>query len=220
MEKIHLNQVIPIPLQEILAMRSDQEQVSEVWKKTVTFEQGKHYQVYAPSGKGKSTFIHILYGIRHDFAGEVRLDGQATKQISPRQWANIRQSHFSVVFQDLRLFADLTAWENIQVKLALNAQDRSEQAKEMAEILGIATLLTKKTALLSYGERQRVAIVRALVQDFDFLLLDEPFSHLDEINIAKASKLMQQICQERKAGMIMTSLGYEYGLDFDQRLLL
>ncbi len=220
MQKIHLNNIIPEPLQEILANRVAQEQTSEVWKQTVTFAQGKHYQVYAPSGKGKSTFIHILYGIRNDFAGEVLLDGQLSTHLSAKQWAGIRQQQFSVVFQDLRLFADLTAWENIQVKLALQPEDRSQQAEAMSEELGISPLLDKKTALLSFGERQRLAIVRALVQDFDFLLLDEPFSHLDEANIQKASTLMRQVCEERKAGMIMTSLGYEYGLDFDQRLLL
>jgi putative ABC transport system ATP-binding protein len=219
-QKIELKNIIPEPLKEILASRKESESISEIWGQDVTFEKGKNYQVYAPSGKGKSTFIHILYGIRTDFSGSVNLEGQDTKSIPSKQWAEIRQKQVSVVFQDLRLFSDLTAQENLQVKLALQEDDQSEKAHQMAEKLGISPLLNKKTELLSYGERQRIAIIRALLQPFDFLLLDEPFSHLDEVNIQKAIHLILEACETRKAGFIMTSLGYNYGIEWQQKLLL
>ena len=212
--KIQLNQVVPEPLAHLL------DDSSEIWKTSVTFEQGKRYQVHAPSGKGKSTFIHILYGIRHDYEGEVLIDEQAILKIKKSRWANLRQQEISIVFQDLRLFMDLTGRENIQVKAVLYKDNLEEEISRMAEHLGITHILDKKAALLSYGERQRVAIIRALIQPFKFLLLDEPFSHLDEANIQKACELMDEKCRQHNATMIMTSLGYPYFLEFDQKLVL
>ena len=212
--KIQLNQVVPEPLAHVL------EGNSEIWNTSVAFEPGKRYQVHAPSGKGKSTFIHILYGIRHDYEGEVTIEGQAIPQIKKSRWAQIRQQDFSIVFQDLRLFMDLTARENIQVKAVLYKDNLEDEIKRMAELLGVTHVLDKKAALLSYGERQRVAIIRALIQPFRVLLLDEPFSHLDEGNIQKACELMDEKCKQNNATMVMTSLGYPYFLEFDQKLIL
>lgn len=220
MQKINLQNITPEPLKELLSKPKEQTYTSEIWQQSLGFEKGKHYQIQAPSGKGKSTFIHLLYGIRSDFTGELQLDGQDSQSIQATQWANIRQNQVSIVFQDLRLFLDLTAWENIEVKLSLNPTDQSQEANEMLKMLGVESLLNKKTALLSYGERQRIAIVRALIQPFDFLLLDEPFSHLDEDNIQKAAQLIKEACAACQAGMIMTSLGYEYGIHWDKKLIL
>ncbi len=164
--------------------------------------------------------MHIVYGLRFDFSGKVELEQQDTKQITRSAWAEIRQKKMSIVFQDLRLFLELTAWENLLVKAALYNTNTSEELKRMAECLGIQSILDRKAAFLSYGERQRVAIIRALIQPFDFLLLDEPFSHLDEGNIRKACQLIEEKCEANEAGMIMTSLGYPYYIEFDQRLLL
>ena len=73
---------------------------------------------------------------------------------------------------------------------------------------------------MSYGQRQRIAIIRALCQPFDFLLLDEPFSHLDADNIQKAIDLILEICNAENAGMMLVSLGEDYGISFDKRLEL
>ncbi len=218
--QIRLDNICPKPLETALAKRKNQGEHSEVWQAPSTFLPGKFYQVYAPSGQGKSTFIHILYGLRKDFEGRVSLDDQDTELFKGSDWAQIRQTRFSIVFQDLRLFLDLSARENIQVNAALVSQDYAQNLEIMAEKLGILALMDRKTALLSYGERQRVAIIRALIQPFEWLLLDEPFSHLDEKNIEKASELILETCHQQKAGLLMTSLGYPYQINFDQRLLL
>ncbi len=204
---------------------------SQIWNTKKDFLQGKSYQIYAPSGKGKSTFAHIIYGLRDDFEGDILIDNQNTKQISHENWASIRQTKMSIIFQDLRLFADLTARENIEVKTVLlqQNQQKSEQntqtdtqnnIKDMAEKLGISHVMDKKANILSYGERQRVAILRALIQPFEVLLADEPFSHLDENNIKIASQMLQERCKQQNATLLMTSLGYDYGISFDEKVLL
>ena len=208
---------------------------SQIWNTKKDFLQGKSYQIYAPSGKGKSTFAHIIYGLRDDFEGDILIDNQNTKQISHENWASIRQTKMSIIFQDLRLFADLTARENIEVKTVLlqqnqqKSQQKSQQntqtetqnnIKDMAEKLGISHVLDKKANILSYGERQRVAILRALIQPFEVLLADEPFSHLDENNIKIASQMLQERCKQQNATLLMTSLGYDYGISFDEKVLL
>lgn len=107
--------------------------------------------------------------------------------------------------QELRLFAELTGRQNI----AMNPENDRDEAliEKLALRLEILPLLDKPCGLLSRGQQQRVALIRALVRPFDWLLLDEPFSHLDEINAKKALDCITEIANERGAGMIVTSLG-------------
>ncbi len=188
---------------------------SEVWNTSLVFEKGKNYLITAPSGKGKSTLIHLIYGLRKDFSGELFLNDGNAADFQPDDWSQLRQSKFSIMFQDLRLFPNLTAMANIQLKAALTGDVSDERIREMAQQLGIAELLDKPCGELSYGQRQRVAIIRSLCQPFDFLLLDEPFSHLDQENIEKASDLITTELKRRNAGMIMVSLGERYRFHYD-----
>lgn len=211
---IRFENIVPKPLEGVVSPQT------EIWKKDVSFQPHQDCQVYSPSGKGKSSFLHIVYGLRNDFSGNLWLDGQNTRHFQADDWAKLRQDTFSIVFQDLRLFLHLTAWENLLVKAALYPQNKEKELQEQAEFLGISHVLHKPASTLSYGERQRVAIIRALIQPFRWLLLDEPFSHLDEENIAKASKLISQKVAENQATILMTSLGYEYELKFQQKKCL
>ncbi|WP_038031521.1 ATP-binding cassette domain-containing protein [Thermonema rossianum] len=211
--KIRIEGLLPAPLKERLHGRS------QVWGQSYTFESGRFYQVYSPSGRGKSTFLHILYGIRKDYEGAVFINEKPVQSMPAQEWAVLRQKHLSIVFQDLRLLLHLTAWENLQLKAALQPMD-ADKIVAMAEYLGVKHLLHRQVALLSYGERQRIAIIRALIQPFEMLLLDEPFSHLDEENIKLAGQLILSRCKEQNAGFIMASLGYDYQMTFHEKLLL
>lgn len=211
---IRFENIVPKPLEGVVSPKT------EIWQREITFLPQQSYQVYSPSGKGKSSFLHIIYGLRNDFMGNLWLDNQNAQTLSSEQWAKLRQDTFSIVFQDLRLFLHLTAWENLLVKAALYPQNKEKELKEQAEFLGVTHVLHKPAATLSYGERQRIAIIRALIQPFRWLLLDEPFSHLDEENISKASKLIAQKVKENKAQILMTSLGYEYELKFEEKKCL
>ena len=193
---------------------------SQTWGTSYQFKKGKKYLITAPSGKGKSTFIHIIYGLRFDYEGELVLEGQAARKIDKLTWSEIRQKQLSVVFQDLRLFLQLTSLENIQIKNDLQPHKTVGEIEEMAEYLGVKDLLDKACATLSYGQRQRIAIIRSLCQPFDFLLLDEPFSHLDEENIQKVTELINQECIQQKAGLILVSLGERYKFEYHDELIL
>ncbi len=212
---IELQNIKPIPL-----LPNGIQADSQTWGVPCRFKKGKKYLVAAPSGKGKSTFIHIIYGLRSDYEGQLLLQGKDIKTLTKEAWSEIRQNKLSVVFQNLRLFLNLTALENIQIKNDLHQYKSLNEIKDMAELLGVDNLLDKKCATLSYGQRQRIAIIRALCQPFDFLLLDEPFSHLDENNINKAISLIEKECKDQKAGLILVSLGEPYSFKYDKELIL
>lgn len=180
-------------------------QQSAIWNKTIAFNKGEKVQLVAPSGSGKTSFIHFLYGMRKDYTGAILFNEKKIAEMDAEQTAAMRSNQLSIVFQDLRLFTGHTAMENISVKRELNAFGEN-RIKEMAERLGIASKLQQKAGICSYGERQRIAIIRALQQPFDFIILDEPFSHLDEANSKKALALMEEEAEKRGAGIILADL--------------
>jgi putative ABC transport system ATP-binding protein len=110
------------------------------------------------------------------------------------------------VFQDLKLLPEQTVLENIDIKRQLNPYYPVEKIEEMAKRLGIGKKLSSKGKTCSYGEQQRVAIIRSLMQPFDFLMLDEPFSHLDNINRQTAMELMMEEAHSRGAAIIFADL--------------
>jgi putative ABC transport system ATP-binding protein len=104
------------------------------------------------------------------------------------------------------LFEDQTVRENIDIKRILDPYYPPGKITEMTQRLGVENKLNQMAKTCSYGEQQRVAIIRALMQPFDFLLLDEPYSHLDETNRKKAMDLIYEECEKRGAAMIFADL--------------
>jgi len=193
---------------------------SNIWATDCKFEKGKNYLITAPSGKGKSTLLHLIYGLRNDYSGAIEIDERSLSNFQPDDWSELRQNKVSIVFQDLRLFPELTALDNILLKNNLSGHKTEEEIRTMAEKLGVDMLLSKVSKTLSYGQRQRIAIIRSLCQSFDFLLLDEPFSHLDEDNIQLATNLIKKELEAQKAGLLLVSLGEKYNFSYDRELLL
>jgi putative ABC transport system ATP-binding protein len=179
---------------------------SEFWGKELVFSKGEMIKIVAPSGSGKTSLLHFLYGMRNDYNGEINYDSNNINRFTAEDFASYRSKHISIVFQDLRLFPELTVFENLEVKRQLNPFHQKEKIDYMAERLGIFNKLKTKTKICSYGEQQRVAIIRALLQPYDFLLLDEPFSHLDSENSLKAMELMLEESQLRNAGIVFADL--------------
>src|SRR5690606_14407148 len=128
----HLEQIIPEPLKGRLA-----EQPSDVWAQTLRFTPGEKVLFRAASGKGKSTFLHILYGLRDDYEGTVTWNGTMLRKASKTQLASWRKNELSIVFQDLRLFESLTVEENILIKSSLTETATVQQARDWLQALGL-----------------------------------------------------------------------------------
>ncbi len=179
---------------------------SQIWGETLRFAAGETVFVVAPSGTGKTTLMHLLYGTRPAGRGKINWGGKDLTLASPAAVAQLRAGPLSIVFQDLRLFGQMTLRENLQLKMALGSPETPETVESWMEQLGLGHRKEALAGTLSYGERQRTAILRALLQPFQWLLLDEPFSHLDEDNSRRAAALIEKVCTTRGAGRIYADL--------------
>lgn len=193
---------------------------SEVWRHDVSFKKGHLYLVEAESGKGKSTFCSYIIGHRHDYTGKILFDGDDIKELTTSDWVTIRQSHVSHLFQELRLFPELTAWENVEIKNHLTGFKTRKQIEEWFQMLGIGDKIDAKVGRMSFGQQQRVAMIRSLCQPFDFILADEPISHLDDNNSRIMGDIMMTEAKAQGAGVIITSIGKHINLDYELTILL
>ena len=203
-----LTLIMFIQLNDLLPLYFDpsKKTSSEIWGKQLTFQNGEYIKIVAPSGSGKTSLIHFFYGLRTQFSGTVLYDTIPVKEINKEQLALLRKDSISIVLQDMRLFNEETAFDNINIKRQLNPYHAPEKIEEMASRLGIKDKLHFKCKTCSFGEQQRIAIIRSLMQPFDFLLLDEPFSHLDNKNSETAMELMLEEAKSRNAAIIFADL--------------
>ena len=215
MNKIALNNVMP----QVFTLQKEHLD-SDIWQKDITFERGNHYLIEAESGKGKSTFCSYLLGYRRDYSGQLLFDDNDSRQYSMNDWATLRQRHISCLFQELRLFPELTAYENVEIKNKLTHFKTRHQIETWFEALGISDKLQAKVGRMSFGQQQRVALMRALAQPFDFLLADEPISHLDERNANAMAEVLYQEAQAQGAAVIVTSIGKRLPLHYSNTLHL
>ena len=214
MDKILFNNVLPH------VFENNEDITSEVWRKDVEFEKGNTYLVEADSGKGKSTFCSYVIGYRHDYSGQILFDDKDIKAMRVADWTNVRKQNISYLFQELRLFPELTAFENVEIKNRLTGFKTREEIKQMFERLGIMDKLNVKVGLMSFGQQQRVAMIRALVQPFDYILADEPISHLDSRNSQTMGEMMMEEVKRQGAGVIVTSIGKHIEMHYDKVLKL
>lgn len=214
MESIKLNVVYPrvFTKQEVVD--------SEIWDKIVDFQKGNAYLIKATSGKGKSSFCNFIYGTRNDYNGVIHFDDIDRSKIQSKEWDAIHQQSLSFVFQDLQLFPELTSIENILLKNNITNFKTLDEIEQMLDLLGIAIKKNSTISTLSYGQQQRVAIIRALCQPFDFLLLDEPISHLDDENAHLVASLVTDEVKKQKAGLLVMSIGKDLPCKYEKTLYL
>lgn len=210
MEKIALKNVLP----EVFATRDDIQ--SEIWHKEVLLEKGKLYLIEANSGTGKSSLCSYIAGYRRDYQGIIDFDGSNICNLKIKDWARLRRESLSILFQELRLFPELTAYENVSIKNGLTKFKSQKEIHAWLEALGIEDKINTKVGLMSFGQQQRVAMIRSLVQPFDFLLADEPISHLDENNSRIMADLMMAEARRQGASVIVTSIGKHMDLNYDK----
>ena len=214
MNIIRFNNVIPQVFASIDRLDS------EVWGQDITFERGNIYLVEAASGKGKSTFCSYISGYRHDYSGQILFDETDIKTYDSKQWSQLRQRHISLLFQELRLFPELTALENVQIKNQLTEHLDTNIILDWFRRLGIEEKINQQLSKMSFGQQQRVAMIRSLSQPFDILLADEPISHLDDVNADAMADIMIEAARQQNACVIVTSIGKHMNIKYDKVIKL
>ncbi|MEN9918336.1 MAG: hypothetical protein RL662_772 [Bacteroidota bacterium] len=210
MNQIILDNVLPSIFSTESTIKSD------IWLQNVNFEVGNYYLIQANSGTGKSSLCSYIYGYRDDYLGSLLFDNTNIRRLKTKDWDRIRSTQLSMLFQELFLFPELTAWENIQLKNNLTGYKSDDQINVMFDKLGIADKKHAMTAKMSWGQRQRVAVIRSLCQPFRFIILDEPISHLDDENASIMADLIQSEALQQGAGIIVTSIGKHLPLSYTQ----
>ena len=187
---------------------------------SVTFEQGKKYMICARSGHGKTSLLNFIYGANLHYDGQIIFHSPLSTFHFPLSTFTFRLRHLSYLFQDLCLFPELTALENVQIKNSLTGHKSDADIESMLDALLPAGKKHQPLRTLSLGQRQRVAAVRALCQPFEFLLLDEPFSHLDRDTAALVADMILHEVEAQHAALLLTTLDPTPLLPFDATLRL
>lgn len=213
--RLSIDHIVPIPMKDKI-----NEYNSRVWNQQLQFNSGEKLFIQAPSGTGKTTLVHFLYGLRKDYEGSIRWGSFKMQDIDKEQLSQLRAASVSVIFQDMRLFPELTTWENLEVKRRLTNTVSEYDAEKWMDKLGIKHKMDSPASKLSYGEQQRVAIVRAMLQPFEWLVMDEPFSHLDHANRQRAIALINEVTEMNKAGILLADLDDNDYFTYTRKLLL
>ncbi len=199
--QITLNHYIPNPLSESLSGQSD------VWKQNnLTLNDDFVTAIVSDSGKGKSSLLSSIYGLRKDYQGEITIDNKDIRTYDLTNWTFLRRVRISMVFQSLQLFPKLTAMDNIMLKNSLRNHKTMDNINHWIHLLGMQPYLNQSAETLSFGQQQRIAIIRALCQPYNTLLLDEPFSHLDQANAEIAWEIIIKESKRNQAKIIITGL--------------
>ena len=199
---------------------ADRDTHSEVWRQEVKLTRGDICLIEAESGAGKSSLCSFVTGYRHDYQGDILFDDTNARDLGVRGWTAVRRKHISLLWQELRLFPELTAYENIEIKNSLTRHKTRKEIMEMLEATGIADKADTKAGLMSIGQQQRVALIRSVCQPFDFLFADEPISHLDDTNSETICRLLTEEAAKQGAAIVITSVGRHPNLPYNKTLRL
>lgn len=194
--------------------------LSHVWRREITFRKGEYYVVEAASGTGKSSLCAYIYGNRRDYIGTIRFDDTDIRSISPSHWQQIRRTQLAYLPQELDLFPELTALDNIRLKNGLTNHVDDETIHAWLRELGIDSRTHYPVGKMSIGQQQRVAIIRSICQPFTFLIIDEPVSHLDNRNNEIAARIILSEAERQGATIIATSVGNRIGIPVNTLLKL
>jgi putative ABC transport system ATP-binding protein len=186
----------------------------------LSFQQGTRTAVIGPSGFGKTTLLNLISGISLPQKGRIRIDGTLVNLLSDAERRTFRLVHIGFVFQDFKLLDYLTVMDNILLPFRINRALTSDKntrarARRLVSMLNIESKLTRYPGKLSQGERQRVAICRALINDPPIILADEPTGNLDPENKLKIMDMLFDYVKDRGASLLTVTHDHELLTGFD-----
>jgi putative ABC transport system ATP-binding protein len=166
---------------------------------TLTIEEGEFTAIVGPSGSGKTTVLQMMGCLDRPTSGIVQVKGQDVNQLNDNQRADLRKGTIGFIFQFFALIPVLTAYENIELPLLLTgngSQARRARVNELLEAVGLSQRAHHRPDQLSGGEKQRVAVARALAVNPVLVLADEPTANLDTENGNQVMEIMQRLNEE------------------------
>lgn len=166
--------------------------------------EGEWLAIMGPSGSGKSTLLNILSLMDTPSSGEYILDNENLEQMDEEQKITLRREKIGLVFQQFHLIPYLNALENVMLSQYYHSSVDEEDAKMVLEKVGLSHRLTHLPSQLSGGEQQRVCIARALTNNPELLLADEPTGNLDEANEQIVLQTLQKLKNEGKTIVLIT----------------
>ena len=164
--------------------------------------------IIGPSGSGKTTLLMIAGAMLSPTQGEVRLEGTPLASLRNSGLARLRLRRIGFVFQSFNLFPSLSALENVALPgslASMSRRKRNQRAALLLERLGLGKRLSHRPAELSAGEKQRVAMARALMNDPPLLLADEPTANLDSVSGRQILQLFREIAAEEGRGVLVVT---------------
>lgn len=172
---------------------------------SISFRKNEFVSILGPSGSGKTTLLNIIGGLDDYTSGDLIINGVSTKKYKDRDWDTYRNHKIGFVFQSYNLIPHQTILSNVELALTLSGVPKSERtsrAKNALNKVGLGKHIDKKPSQLSGGQMQRVAVARALVNDPDILLADEPTGALDSKTSTQIMELLKEVAADRLVIMV------------------
>lgn len=202
--------------------RTNAENINILQDLSMSVEQNEMVAVMGVSGSGKTTLLNILSGIDVPDTGNVYVNGEEISTLNSEEMARFRRKNMGMIFQDFKLLESLNVQENILLPLVIDEVDYDIQKQKLGfilDILGIKSLKDKRLYEISGGQKQMVAIGRALIQTPHIIYADEPTGSLDRHSTRVVMECMQKINRELSAAFVIVTHDL-YAADFCNRTLL
>lgn len=167
-------------------------------------ESGELYLLYGASGNGKTTLLNIMTGMLRPSAGQVLLDGKPIQSMKEHELARLRRKHFGYAMQNASLLASLTVYENVALPMNFFAKSEPSVIEEQLKKAGLWKVRDSYPSELSGGEYRRCTIVRALINQPDFLFADEPTANLDDENAKIIIEILDELRKKGTAVIVAT----------------
>ncbi|SEJ69177.1 putative ABC transport system ATP-binding protein [Dyadobacter sp. SG02] len=177
--------------------------------------------ILGQSGRGKTTLLHLLALLLTPESGDVVIAGKSVKNLTPQEITATRAKNIGIIYQRPHFVSSLSVMDNILLSnyLANQKEDR-QKARHLAEELGFAEHLSKKTNQLSQGEQQRVSIARSLMNNPNIILADEPTSNLDDDNCHRVIQLLKKQSAQISASLVVVTHDQRLKDEFPNQVFL
>lgn len=185
------------------------QKVTALKEVSITINQGEFIVVMGHSGSGKSTLLQMIGLLDLPTSGRIFINSRDVSKLPKNAVADVRQKSLGFVFQAFHLNPQLKAYENVMLPMLINPEyknkaEMEKKAKELIDVVGLSERAEHYPRQLSGGEQQRVAVARALANDPDFILADEPTGNLDSENEVVIFTLLKELAQQGKGIMVVS----------------